>query len=128
MTITSSSWIGGPHPDPARLAAVAALRAALSTLADGRRDDPAGPGPVRTRSVPPPACRTTRAAMYDYVKGSLVPSRQRRVEAHLDGCGRCTRAFADVREESWALRGLGRRLAAHDHQGGRHRRTAHGRF
>ncbi len=38
-----------------------------------------------------------------------------------DGCAGCTRAFIDVREVSWALRGLGRRLAADGHRGGRHR-------
>lgn len=123
MTITAGSWSVRRYPgdDAARRADVAALRTALSGLSgsDGRAGS-AG----REHPLSPPACRTTRAALYDYVKGSLVPSRQRRVEHHLDRCGRCTRAFIDVRMESWALRGLGRRLAARDHQGGQHRRTA----
>ena len=106
---------GGVHGGGARPADVAALRVALSGLTDDT-------GLVRPAQ--PPECRVTRAALYDYVKGYLVPGRQRRVGAHLDRCGPCTRAFADVREASWALRGLGRRLAAGDHQGGRHRRSA----
>jgi hypothetical protein len=112
----------GRRTDTARQAHVALLRSVLSGLPDESglaRSDVARP-----RTVNQPECRATRAAMYDYVKGRLVPSRQRRFEAHLDRCGHCTRAFIDVREVSWALRGVGRRLAAEGHRGGRHRRTA----
>ena len=76
---------------------------------------------AHAHAVNEPECRTTRAAMHDYLKGRLLPRRQRRLEVHMDGCGECTRAFIDVREVSWALRGLGRRLAADGHRGGRHR-------
>ncbi|WP_129787134.1 zf-HC2 domain-containing protein [Promicromonospora panici] len=99
--------------DTARGADVAALRSVLSTLTDDAVAHP--------RTVHQPECRATRAAMHDYIKGRLVPSRQRRVGAHLDRCGPCTRVFIDVREVSWALRGLGRRLAADGNPGGRHR-------
>lgn len=92
------------------------LRSVLSGLTRPTGDDAAP-----TRRMNRPECRATRAAMHDYVKGRLVPSRQRRVEAHLDRCAPCTRAFTDVREVSWTLRGLGRRLAAGSHRGGRHR-------
>jgi hypothetical protein len=98
--------------DAARRAGVAALRSALSGPTDGA---------ALARTIHRPECRATRAAMHDYVKGRLVPSRQRRVEGHLDRCGECTRVFVDVREVSWELRGLGRRLVADDHRGGRHR-------
>jgi hypothetical protein len=118
---------GGPRGDgrhvdadvhAARQAGVAALRSALAGLTDGAT------GTARTRRTHRPDCRVTRAAMHDYVKGHLAPGRQRRVEVHLDRCDPCTRAFTDVREVSWALRGLGRRLAAGGHRGGRHRRAA----
>lgn len=108
--------------DVGRLADVALLRSVLSGLAG--ESGLAGDDVARPRTLNQPACRATRAAMHDYVKGRLVPSRQRRIEAHLDRCSQCTRAFIDVREVSWALRGLGRRLAADDHRGGRHRRTS----
>lgn len=107
-----------PDVDAARRADVALLRAALSGLTG--RPHPAD-GVTRTRPTHRPECRTTRAAMHDYVKGRLTPGRRRRVEAHLDRCDPCTRAFTDVREVSWSLRGLGRRLAADGHRGGRHR-------
>jgi hypothetical protein len=120
VTTTGGSRITGRHPetDAARRADVALLRAALSGLTDPPR--PAGGG-TRAHVTHRPDCRATRAAMHDYVKGRLAPSRQRRVEHHLDRCSRCTRAFTDVREVSWWLRGLGRRLAADGHRGGRHR-------
>ncbi|MCP2266552.1 zf-HC2 domain-containing protein [Promicromonospora thailandica] len=96
MTITSSART-------ARRADVAALRAALADLPGTA---PAGP-PPRARPATGPDCRRTRAALHDYVAGTLRPSRGRRVELHLDACDRCTRAFIDVREDSWAPR-LGR--------------------
>ncbi|RPF23356.1 zf-HC2 domain-containing protein [Myceligenerans xiligouense] len=62
--------------------------------------------------VDAPECRTTRAAMHDYLKGRLLPRRSKRLELHLDGCADCTSAFLDVREVSWMLRELGQHLAA----------------
>ncbi|MEU4365103.1 zf-HC2 domain-containing protein [Promicromonospora sp. NPDC023987] len=105
---------------------VAGLGAARPSVPSGRTGptDSAGtPATTPGRALDRPLCRTTRAALHDYLTRSLLPSRRRRVEAHLDGCAECTRAFIDVRETSWALRGLGRRLATDDHHGGRHRRT-----
>jgi DNA-directed RNA polymerase specialized sigma24 family protein len=65
---------------------------------------------AHARAVNEPGCRTTRAAMHDYLKGRLLPRRQRRLEVHMNGCGECTRAFIDVREVSWMLRDLGQHL------------------
>ncbi|GAB3158244.1 hypothetical protein GCM10027059_02610 [Myceligenerans halotolerans] len=59
-----------------------------------------------------PECRTTRAAMHDYLKGRLLPRRSKRLELHMDTCADCTRAFVDVREVSWMLRELGQHLVA----------------
>ncbi|MFD7309656.1 RNA polymerase sigma factor [Promicromonospora sp. NPDC059942] len=67
---------------------------------------------AHAQTVNEPECRTTRAAMHDYLKGRLLPRRQRRLEVHMDGCGECTRAFIDVREVSWMLRDLGQHLIA----------------
>ncbi|WP_036958674.1 RNA polymerase sigma factor, partial [Promicromonospora kroppenstedtii] len=67
---------------------------------------------AHAQDVNEPECRTTRAAMHDYLKGRLLPRRQRRLEVHMDGCGECTRAFIDVREVSWMLRDLGQHLIA----------------
>ena len=121
-----------PKPAAAQPTAVAQLRSALADLADPADltdltdlTDPAeAPGrsaATRTRDVRRPECRVNRAALHDYLHGRLAPSRRHRVELHLDGCAGCTRAFIDVREVSWALRGLGRRLVADGHRGGRHR-------
>lgn len=115
----------GVGSDAARRADVGTLRSVLSSLpalSSSSGLDSADVAP--TRRMNQPECRATRAAMHDYIKGYLVPSRQRRVETHLDRCPPCTRAFTDVREVSWALRGLGRRLAAGGHPGGRHRRAS----
>jgi hypothetical protein len=121
VTTTGGPRINGPgvDVDAARRADVATLRSALSALTR-----PTGDDARRTRRLNRPECRATRAAMHDYVKGRLAPSRQRRVEAHLDRCAPCTRAFIDVREVSWTLRGLGRHLAAGGRPGGRHRRAS----
>lgn len=73
-------------------------------------------------SASEPECRTTRAAMHDYLTGRLLPRRQRRLESHLDACAECTRAFIDVREISWTVRSLGR-PAADGHQRGRRLRA-----
>ncbi len=67
---------------------------------------------AHAQGVNQPECRTTRAAMHDYLKGRLLPRRRGRVEAHMDACGECTRAFIDVREVSWMLRDLGQHLVA----------------
>ena len=120
IRVTSAGAPRGTGPgfdrDAGRRADVAALRSVLS----GPADHDATP----TRRVNQPECRATRAAMHDYIKGHLVPSRQRRVAAHLDRCAPCTSSFIDVREASWTLRVLGRRLAADSHPGGRHRRAS----
>lgn len=114
-------------PAAAQPTVVAQLRSALADLTDAAdRADPAQvPGrsaATRTRGgVRRPECRVARAALHDYLHGRLAPSRRHRVELHLDGCAGCTRAFIDVREVSWTLRGLRRRLAAGGHRGGRHR-------
>ncbi|WP_129788302.1 RNA polymerase sigma factor [Promicromonospora panici] len=65
---------------------------------------------AHAQAVNEPECRTTRAAMHDYLKGRLLPRRQRRLEVHMDGCTECTRAFIDVREVSWMLRDYGQHL------------------
>ncbi|MEU4364190.1 sigma-70 family RNA polymerase sigma factor [Promicromonospora sp. NPDC023987] len=67
---------------------------------------------AHAQHVNEPECRTTRAAMHDYLKGRLLPRRQRRLEVHMDGCAECTRAFIDVREVSWMLRDLGQHVIA----------------
>ncbi|PUB20293.1 DNA-directed RNA polymerase specialized sigma24 family protein [Promicromonospora sp. AC04] len=67
---------------------------------------------AHAQAVNEPECRTTRAAMHDYLKGRLLPRRRGHVEAHMDGCAECTRAFMDVREVSWMLRDLGQHLVA----------------
>jgi hypothetical protein len=110
-------------PAAARPTAVAQLRSALADLTDAadRAEAPGRSAATRTRGARRPECRVARAALHDYLHGRLAPSRRHRVELHLDGCAGCTRAFIDVREVSWTLRGLGRRLAADDHRGGRHR-------
>jgi hypothetical protein len=119
-------------PAAAQPTAVAQLRSALADLADSadltgaanRADSAEAPvrsAATRTRGVRRPECRVARAALHDYLHGRLAPSRRHHVELHLDGCAGCTRAFIDVREVSWTLRGLRRRLVADDHRGGRHR-------
>ena len=67
---------------------------------------------AHAHTVNEPECRTTRAAMHDYLKDRLLPRRRGRVEAHMDGCAECTRAFIDVREVSWMLRDLGQHVIA----------------
>lgn len=75
--------------------------------------DPALPEPARAgtsprvahvRAVTGPECRSTRAAMHDYLGRHLPPRRARHLELHLDGCAECIRAFIDIREASWARR------------------------
>ncbi|MFD6139383.1 zf-HC2 domain-containing protein [Promicromonospora sp. NPDC060271] len=114
------------RPAAAQPTAVAQLRSALAGLTDPA--DRVG-APVRSarsrdaynQDARRPECRAARAALHDYLHGRLAPGRRHRVELHLDGCAGCTRAFIDVREVSWTLRGLGRRLVADGHRGGRHR-------
>ncbi|MCP2286430.1 DNA-directed RNA polymerase specialized sigma subunit, sigma24 family [Promicromonospora umidemergens] len=67
---------------------------------------------AHAQAVREPECRTTRAAMHDYLKGRLLPRRQRRLEVHMDRCAQCTRAFMNVREVSWMLRDLGQHVVA----------------
>ncbi|MFC6508765.1 zf-HC2 domain-containing protein [Promicromonospora citrea] len=67
---------------------------------------------AHARAVNEPECRTTRAGMHDYLKGRMLPRRQRRLEVHMDSCADCTRAFMDVREVSWMLRELGQHVVA----------------
>ncbi|MEV0951638.1 zf-HC2 domain-containing protein [Promicromonospora sp. NPDC050249] len=141
MTTTGDPRVDRPRPEPgaapvdmpldvpvtkpaaAQPTAVAQLRSALADLADAadRAEAPGRTAATRTRDVRRPECRVARAALHDYLHGRLAPSRRHRVEVHLDGCAGCTRAFIDVREVSWTLRGLGRRLVADGHRGGRHR-------
>jgi hypothetical protein len=49
-------------------------------------------------------CRTTRAALHDFVRNRLLPRRRQEVEDHMVGCAGCTRAYVDVRESYWMLR------------------------
>ncbi|GAB4086843.1 hypothetical protein GCM10028784_34730 [Myceligenerans cantabricum] len=65
---------------------------------------------AHANKVNDPECRTTRAAMHDYLKGRLLPRRSKRLEVHMDACADCTHAFVDVREVSWMLRELGQHL------------------
>src|SRR5690606_27960726 len=67
---------------------------------------------AHAQAVAEPECRATRAAMHDYLKDRLLPRRRGRVEAHMDSCADCTRAFLDVREVSWMLRDLGQHVVA----------------
>jgi hypothetical protein len=64
----------------------------------------AGAAPRVARAVTGPECRSTRAAMHDYLGRHLPPRRARHLELHLDGCAECIRAFIDIREASWARR------------------------
>ncbi|MFI6428395.1 zf-HC2 domain-containing protein [Promicromonospora sp. NPDC050880] len=66
------------------------------------------------RRVTAPECRSTRAAMHDYLTRRLQPRRQRRFETHLDRCADCIRAFIDIREISW-----NRQTVSQAPQGGR---------
>lgn len=84
--------------DPLIDVAGARSRAPDLALAD------AGP-PTSGRRAKSPECRSTRAAMHDYLDRHLPPRRQRHFEAHLDGCAECIRAFIDIREISWTRRG-----------------------
>lgn len=64
------------------------------------------PRVAHVRAVTGPECRSTRAAMHDYLDRHLPPRRARRLELHLDGCAECIRAFIDIREVSWARRAV----------------------
>lgn len=83
-----------PHAVPGR------LRRAEENLA-------AALAAAHARHVAEPECRAGCAAMHDYLAGHLLPHRQRRLEVHMNGCARCTRAFVDVCDVSWALREAG---------------------
>jgi len=75
----------------------------VTMLGDLSTDHP-GPLVGRDRGVKEPECRSTRAAMHDYLTRRLPARRARRLEFHLDGCARCIRAFIDIREARWARR------------------------
>lgn len=64
----------------------------------------AAPRVAKVRAVIGPECRSTRAAMHDYLGRDLPSRRARSLELHLDGCADCIRAFIDIREASWARR------------------------
>ncbi|MEV0951503.1 zf-HC2 domain-containing protein [Promicromonospora sp. NPDC050249] len=64
----------------------------------------AAPRVAHVRAVTGPECRSTRAAMHDYLGRALPPRRAQHLELHLDGCAECIRAFIDIREASWARR------------------------
>ncbi|MFC4631431.1 zf-HC2 domain-containing protein [Promicromonospora alba] len=66
----------------------------------------AAPRVAHVRAVTGPECRSTRAAMHDYLDRHLPPRRARRLELHLDGCAECIRAFIDIREVAWARRAV----------------------
>lgn len=59
---------------------------------------------INRRGVNEPECRSTRAALHDYLNRLLAPRRQLRLETHMDGCAECIRAFIDIREASWRRR------------------------
>ena len=134
MTSTGYPQVGDRRAalDADRLTGVAMLRSTLSGLPTpgdlptlDRLPTPDGPSVAPAplalaaagRSLHEPECRTTRAALHDYLARRLLPSRRRRVEAHLDGCGECTRAFIDVRQASEAG-GTGAHLAGASSQPG----------
>ena len=99
---------------------------ALSTQTDARADVAVGALASTSalgRAASQPECRPTRAAMHDYLKGRLRPTKAHDLEAHMDTCAHCIRAFIDVRETSWILRCLSQELIARGHRGGRHRQT-----
>ncbi len=68
----------------------------MTTTSDVRIADVCG--------VDAPECRSTRAAMHDYLNRRLPPHREDRLELHLDSCAACIRAFIDIREVSWKRR------------------------
>lgn len=74
-----------------------------SALSDLALADAASPA-ASVRGVSEPECRSTRAAMHDYLNRRLQPRRRRRFETHLDSCAECIRAFIDIREGSWTRR------------------------
>lgn len=67
-------------------------------------------GATSVHDIDASECRSTRAAMHDYLNRRLQPRRQRRFEAHMDGCVDCIRAFIDIRELSWKRRTAGQPL------------------
>lgn len=81
---------------------------ANGSAADALPPEPArfgsAPRVVHLRAVNGPECRSTRAAMHDYLGRHLEPRRARRLEVHLDSCAECIRAFIDIREAAWTRR------------------------
>jgi hypothetical protein len=89
----------GADLDAERQTDVSMLLSALSPLAVA---DIAPPATVR--GINEPECRSTRAALHDYLNRRLRPRRRRRLETHLDGCTECIRTFIDIREAAWTRR------------------------
>lgn len=77
------------------------------TVADAVAGSASGTAPSGAGGNHEAACRTTRAALHDYVNRHLQPRRQRQLETHLYGCDGCIRAFIDIREVSWTRRAAG---------------------
>jgi hypothetical protein len=102
VTTTSDLSIDGLRA--ALDAEAAGVGSARATLPGLRRGDVAAAPGAHVRGIREPECRSTRAALHDYLTRSLPPRRARRLEVHLDGCARCIRAFIDIREASWARR------------------------
>lgn len=74
---------------------------ALRSAQPDRSASDGAPVPATVRRVNGPACRSTRAVMHDYLGRRLPTWRQHRVEAHMDACAACIRAFIDIREAAW---------------------------
>lgn len=90
------------------------LHLALPGLSGGVLPTGSEPG------IAQPECRSTRAALSDYLNSRLTPNRKHHLEAHLDGCAECIRAFIDIREVAWRLHSLAQSLltAGHVRSGG----------
>ncbi|MEU4362246.1 zf-HC2 domain-containing protein [Promicromonospora sp. NPDC023987] len=78
--------------------------AALPSAQPGPSASDGAPASGTVVRVTGPACRSTRAAMHDYLGRRLPTWRQHGVEAHMDGCATCIRAFIDIREAAWMRR------------------------
>lgn len=126
MTTTSDLRIDDLH-DAEGSDHIAALRSALPDLhvSDGASTR------ADIRRVNEPECRSTRAAMHDYINRHLPAWRQHRLEAHMDDCAACTRAFIDIREAAWTRRAAARtatltitRTTASEHRAGTPRRRS----
>ena len=54
--------------------------------------------------------------MSGYLNSRLAPQRKQHLEAHMDGCAKCIRAFIDLREANWRLRRLAQSLVTADRE------------